>query len=453
MKNPTEVSIPYSIPVEMIINIISYLDNKHDIVNCMKLSKEIRDLIFKTPEIMRKFKFSYNYNSPCPIEFFRNRGASIRRLNLNIRPDDEALLRFLLNCTPNLELLVLYKTDDGRTERFMSFAEEYVGIGFADLSKLKYLLMQISDFDYFIKNTKNVKNLQNLTFLKKHHEHSKLLKEFLDQQNYKKELCLAYYAYKWNVDFKHLENVAEYVTEVINDGQITNESISIIFEKFTNLRKFFDLSQRMNIIAERLSSLNSQHKGLKTYVNNLETLNNLNFEIITAKFPNLEILVCNRFQVTEGTNNSLQTLHVNGMSFDNCRNFKLPNLKNFLVDFSSGLTQMLFWNEFSKNIENVEDIEITGYMHEMIDENFAQNLNKFQKLKTFMFTSLRIGSESDVIFVDKTMKVLKVSINLSLKCRIDFNVIWEKFIDYKLIETNFVKSNKLAKIYPSDFGI
>lgn len=450
MKNPIELSVPYSIPVEMIINIISYLDNKHDILNCMKLSKEIRDLIFKTPKIMRKFKFSYNYNSPCPIEFFRNRGASIRRLCLNIRPDDEALLRFLLNCTPNLELLILYKTEDGRTERFMSFAEEFVGIGLADLSKLKYLLMQISDFDYFIKNTKNVKNLQNLTIFEKRHEHSKLLKEFLDQQNNKKELSLVYFAYKWNVDFKHIENVAEYVTEVINDGQIINE---IIFEKFTNLRKFFDLSQRMNIIAERLNSLNSQHKCLKTYVNRDETINNLNFEIITAKFPNMDFLRCNRFQVTEGTNKSLQTLHVNGMSFDNCRNFKLPNLKNFRVDFSSGLTQMSFWNEFSKNIENVENIEITGYMHELIDENFAQNLNKFQKLKTFMFTSLRIGSESDVIIVDKTMKILKVSINLSLKYGKDFNVIWEKFIDYKLIETKFVKSNKLAKKFPLNFGI
>lgn len=449
MKNPTEVSIP----VEMIINIISYLDNKHEILNCMQLSKEIRDLIFKTPKIMRKFIFRYNYNSPCPIEFFRNRGTSIRRLYLNIRPDDEALLRFLLNCTPNLEMLEVCKIEDGITERFMSLDEEYVGIELADLSKLKHLYMQISDLDYFIKNTKNVKNLQNLTIFEKRHEHSKLVKEFLDQQNYKQELSLIYYAHKWNVDFKHLENVAEYVTDVINKGQIINEPNSIIFGKFTNLRKFFDLSQRMNIIAERLSSLNSQHKGLKTYVNKLETLYNLNFEIITAKFPNLEFLGCNRFQVNKGTNNSLQTLCVNGMSFDNCRNFKLPNLKNFRVNFSSGLTQMLFWNKFSKNIENVENIEITGYMHELIDENFVQNLNKFQNLKTFMFTSLRTGSESDVIFVDKIMKILKVSINLSLKYGIDFNVIWEEFIDYKLIETNFVKSNKLAKIYPSDFGI
>lgn len=398
----------------------------------MKLSKEIRELIFRTPKIMRKFKITYSYHSPCPLMFFGDRGASIRRLKLNIKPEDEILLRFLLNCTPNLEELELFKCENYTIYTWTSSAENRL----ADLSKLKSLDMQADQLDYFIKNTKNVKNLKNLTIYRKYQKQSELLKDFLDQQNHKRELNVILSTCNWNINGKFLEAVAEHVTEVVNNFRISDQSLSMIFGSFKKLRKFTDVSQRSTIITEQLTLRNLQSKSLKIYENRSETFKNSNFEIITKKFPNLETLVCHRFQVTEGSNNSLQTLHVCGMSFDSCRNFKLPNLKNFRVDFSTGLTQYLFWTKFYKNIENVENIEITGYMRELIDENLAQNLDKFKKLKSFKFTSIRIGSECDIIFVDKSSKMVDVSKDLELKYLINFGAIWEKFEGFKIFKNN-----------------
>jgi len=386
----------------------------------MQLSKEIRDLIFKTPEIMRKFKFTYNYQGRCPLEFFIDRGTSIRNLRLNMRPDDEAIMRFLLNCTPNLEELTFFNAMDDKSDRWMSYSDNFIGIGKADLPRLKYLHMKISGLDYFIKNTKNVKNLQYLSIFSKRQEKCEMFKSFMDQQNNKNELNFTFRNQNSITNVEFLLPMAEYVTEFTNNARISDENLVLIFEKFKKLRKFTDNYQTSNILAQRLSATKLQLKSLKIYESKNNYFRNLHFEVFNKKFPNLEVLKCERFLVTEGINDKLETLHVCGMSFDNNQNFKLPNLKNFYLDFSSGKAQHLFWDKFYKNIENVENIEITGYISELIDENFLQNLKKFPKLKTFKFVNIRNVIARDFIIVDNSTKVLKISKDLDYKYKVNF---------------------------------
>jgi len=144
------------------IPIISYLDDIQDIRNCMEVSKDIRDSLFKTPMVMRKIKLAISKTrcTPNRLEFVKYSGEFIRCLRLNFIGKSENTIKFVLHYVKNLEELdcenqdELYKNGlDLEFVNIQKFEES------TDLPRLKKLKLKTNNFNEFMKNIKSLNNL------------------------------------------------------------------------------------------------------------------------------------------------------------------------------------------------------------------------------------------------------------------------------------------------------
>lgn len=96
-------------PIEIWKHILCHLD-KEQLKKCLMISNEFRELIIKTPELMRKLQLIFfNENWQAKIPFIQNYGYFVR----SIKFDDcgfrsIADLRKILKLTPNVEKIILH---------------------------------------------------------------------------------------------------------------------------------------------------------------------------------------------------------------------------------------------------------------------------------------------------------------------------------------------------------
>lgn len=97
-------------PLEIWKHILCHLDNLEHLKQCLMISNEFRELIIKTPELMRKLQvIFFNENWQAKMPFIEEYGFYVR----SIKFDDCGFrsmrdLRKILMLTPNVETLVFY---------------------------------------------------------------------------------------------------------------------------------------------------------------------------------------------------------------------------------------------------------------------------------------------------------------------------------------------------------
>lgn len=97
------------LPLEILKHILCHLDKEH-LKQCLLVSNEFRELIIKTPELMRKLQvIFFNENWEAKMPFIEEYGFYVR----SIKFDDCGFrsmrdLRKILKLTPNVETLIFY---------------------------------------------------------------------------------------------------------------------------------------------------------------------------------------------------------------------------------------------------------------------------------------------------------------------------------------------------------
>ena len=196
----------------MILKIISNLKSIDDIRNCMLLSKEIKDSMLKSPEIMRNIKIQLKcfYETETAKKVLTEHGRYIRCLSILAKVKSSKLFKDLLSLVPNLEEFLLekrivlsrptypwsvvysswlnelvYESDKDSSDSDDEDEDEHTANedtdddvyvppptiklsdywndneNSLDMTKLKALKIDVRDLEFFLKATKNVKNLEN----------------------------------------------------------------------------------------------------------------------------------------------------------------------------------------------------------------------------------------------------------------------------------------------------
>lgn len=132
-------------PLEIWKHILCHLDRDH-LKQCLMISKEFRELIIKTPELMRKLQvIFFNENWQAKMPFIEEYGFYVR----SIKFDDCGFrsmrdLRKILMLTPNVETLVFYNcfilemTDIEHPDHHLQNVENHVEIENEDDAGLQH---------------------------------------------------------------------------------------------------------------------------------------------------------------------------------------------------------------------------------------------------------------------------------------------------------------------------
>jgi hypothetical protein len=208
-----ENATPSQLPMEIIIHIISFLNDIKDLHNCMLISKEIRDFIFKTPEIMRKILINFsecswvnlplikinekNVQDPITdnyinlshhphLQLLKDQGKYFRCLELRIDENIPNKFKFIMNRVVNLEDLN-FEVIESQTE-IKEVNESHKDS--PDLKNLKSFKINHNALKFFVKNTKNAKNIQKFTVIAPKIDSQEVLTDFIVQQDNLKEFTL-----------------------------------------------------------------------------------------------------------------------------------------------------------------------------------------------------------------------------------------------------------------------
>ncbi|KAL7012266.1 hypothetical protein ACKWTF_014728 [Chironomus riparius] len=225
---------PPTIPLEMILKVISNLKSIEDIKNCMLLTKEINTSIFKTQEIMKNIKVQLKcfFESDTAKKVLTEHGRYIRCLSILAKVNSPKLFKDLLPLVPNMDEFLLerkivlskptypwsvvysswlsdlvYESDKDSSDEEDEDEDEDIDDDLyipppnkklsdcwndnedsLDMIKLKALKIDVRDLEYFLKATKNVKNLEKLIIFSHGSTYDDFLFDFICQQKNLKEL-------------------------------------------------------------------------------------------------------------------------------------------------------------------------------------------------------------------------------------------------------------------------
>ena len=488
--------------MEVIINIISFLNEIDDLRSCFLLSKEIRDLIFKTPEIMRKIQIHFNQcnwvNIPLKknnvwnsnpnychddslvtepqVEFLENRGKFIRCLAFKTEEKFGEIFKFILNQVPNLEefdFQILDPKSEGN--EIFDISEQT-----PDLSRLKTLKTNNRALNFLIKNTKNVKNLQNLSIISPQSNSQEILTDFLIQQENLQEFSLRFATAMDIINFptrditnevkfhlkklklcfvngnrKHfidfLQTQAESVDELELNYKPHEEILDVVFTKFKNLSKW-----TLNIFGD--SPVFSefyphwQLPNMKKYIG--RSYSGVDLKNVYSRFPNLEYLWIWKLIDTTEIFSKLTSLDVGLLYSHKLENLKLPGLKNLKVFIYYGYNHEPYWVNFAKNNDNIQNLTIKDFQDTHDVTFVVKNLNIFKNLKTFKIGSCRRIGYGDVMGVDITSvkdqqffnmiidterKTIKTSKFISIKYPDIIEILLDNFRGFECIELSLHK--------------
>lgn len=154
-----------NLPIEMIIEIISHMNEIKDLRNCMILCKEIREMMFKTPKIMKKIQvvfqdFNYDEIEVLIFQFLYDKGRFIKNMSLFRKHKDPEFLPYVLNQVPNLEKLILNSDFTYNNNETKQSSE-----CFFRLPRLKNLIINTDEFENFATNVIDLQSIDKLILI------------------------------------------------------------------------------------------------------------------------------------------------------------------------------------------------------------------------------------------------------------------------------------------------
>lgn len=387
----------------MIVEIISHLNDIEDMRNCMLLSTDIKDFIYKTPKIMHKIQIAFksDINLEEISQFLDERGKFIKNIKIqeNFKENkiiDPLLIPVILNKCPNIEKFTHASHPDYsvmKTEKIVKYPFE--------LLRLKHLIIETDESGNFIANARNIKNLETLKCF--HHKLpiNENLTDFLCQQENLKELSLKYsilYAPKsfptrdirkeikfklnklnysinsrqFSPNFiKFLEKQAENLIELNLFGIIELEIYEIIFKKCKNLEKLSIFPQEGSY-----SYTNDHHDWMLSNLRYFES-EKLRFDYVYKKFPNIDSIKCSQIEKVEGTFEKLLNLDIKNLNENKFISIMLPNLRTLNVSS----VDLSTFEQLIRNSQKIESISVIDYSKCDKSKTFLNILKKLQKLK------------------------------------------------------------------------
>ncbi|CAG9811175.1 unnamed protein product [Chironomus riparius] len=462
------------LPHELVLEIISKLTSIDDLKNCMEISKEIHDLMFKTPEIMRNILINVDIaedDSEDTVEilkFLEANATSIRCLRMTIYATNACLkLRSILSDMRNLEevTMKLYSYASDRDANYK--VDENLII---NLPKLKSLETDLESFLLLMPNVKNNKNLVNCTISygnnrNMSNEHCENFVKFLSQQKVLKKLNLKFDD-NCPVDFPHrdisedlkfklttlsisrikntvnpmldsfLKIQGKYLKNLILENCPNDDFLEILFENFYNLKNLKLFIQKNNSIF----SEKCPHWELRSLMY-FEDLSNsfmgdkINLFKLVERFPNIEHLKCGDLLSCDQIFDKITILDLNYSNFTNLCHIKLPNLRVFTVKTTTVILEKNF-ESFLKNAPKIEkifmDFQFGGRL-QVESFNFMIKLNDLENLETFHIDFLRIKPteyEWKKCRINFMTKIVKISS--------DLDPIFERFLEFNFKSFKFV---------------
>lgn len=375
----------------------------------MLLSKDIRHIIFKTSDLMKRFDFTFDTNTDfvAEIEFLRTHGHSIQYLNLNYPYGSPKLMKFILNLIPNLNGLEFKNSEalNGLDEKIFE-PLKLKDVDPPELSNLQYLVLEVVDYEEFYEIFKNAKNILRITYKLATDNVEDEFLDFLVQQDSLKELTMVgFYDDMYDIRdlsqevkfqlrkldivsdcenfLKFLKTQAEHLEE-FRHTKLNNEIFKILLENCKNLRKIF-VTESCNFNIKWNDFIG--YKLETVWFLQFFSTNSINLATIYEIFPNLKSLKCLKIAVEPISFEKLQTLNIESLYLDSIKNTKFPGLTNLTVKYLQGFydnsnilyTEKEFNEEnFTKFIENVPNLE-----------NLTVNLTENQKSTKCVFKHLR----------------------------------------------------------------
>jgi len=392
----------------------------------MLSSKYIQDLILKTPEIMRKIKYSFRADIDIAeiAKFFSEKGKYIRKIGItnfsdpdrNTVTNNPLLISYIANQAPNLEDFACeYHT-------CYDISENTIYNPFY-MPRLKHLSLK-DQLPNFITNAQNIVNLETLT-LGYDLGYVKPVVDFLCQQKDLKELnfnddsklfksrdisndvkfnlttlgCYDHYNQKSQNFINFLKRQAGSLEELNICGPLNLELFEIIFTKCKNLRKMFSCSFFDSPAFENVNS--------DWTLNNLRHFNGRNvileskLNLVYAMFPNLVSLKCYELKIIEGTFDKLESLEVEYINCREIQNCKFPNLKNLSlcsVDFR--------WEQFARNIPKLEKFKLSEASDFSQFLILLKSLKYFNNIKNFVIINRYTENK---VSINTNSKVVEIS--------------------------------------------
>ncbi|CAG9811176.1 unnamed protein product [Chironomus riparius] len=471
-----DLDTKYRIPLEMIIKIISNLSSINDLKNCMLLCKDIRDLMLKTPEIMRKIviKAQISHDVQDKVNFFETTTKFIRKIDLNFKSvENFEGFKSILCQMVNLEELKFEL--NGKVE--VKHNEPF------ELPQLKVLDVNLKDLEVLTRNIKNLKNLHKLTvtceyFYNNFNEILQTFVNLLHQQESLKELRINAHDYRpfvfpdqqvnesmkfqltkltfygkctgsenFNNFFKpQAENLKELVLMCPDD----NGSLNAKFGNYKNLKKLtLDAAIDLSVPADenrpwKLDSVKIFkvfYESRLIYRTYTAANRQTNINDVVTRFPNVEEVHCEKVMNSDGIFDKITKLDI---SYINCCEFtkiKFPNLKKLTVSLIFEIKSELEFKNFAKTVENVKIFRLGFSINEII----LKNLQLFKNLKLFYFHF----DNNLHLLIDFEKKIVKFWSCIEIKI---LNVLILYFEGFKLLEIYKENGHKVDKRWEFSVG-
>ncbi|CAG9809133.1 unnamed protein product [Chironomus riparius] len=392
----------FTFPIEIILKIISYLNDKEDLFNSFCLSKEIYICMYKSPDIMRNIV--YKLNCGDDEKFLKYRGKFIRRLVLACFKEDRKFFLPSLNYTPNVEDLTL---DDLRKSRrslyYVETATDWES-GTDDGSVLT-LSDDESDNQEFIdqeyRNIRvnsyiNLNKLQSLTITNVFRESIKSLRV----ENLVKLSVTFEYGYNTFVIFVDFFCELKHLKELIFNGYIKFPFPNRDYKK-TALCKLRKIHMSF---CSNLKNNKNFGRFLEAQATEVEEMNlglNLNediFDTIFMKFAKLRRLTLSfsesyNFLSSDHPEWELPTLKYYKQSYGTTINLlnlanKFPNLKTFVGSSNLSVNLENFGHKFlDLNVEGIAKL-INGQFLTILLSSIDVKLLDLNELKSASFPNL-----------------------------------------------------------------
>jgi len=337
----------------------------------MVLSKEIKDSMFKSLEIMRNVKIQLNcfYESETTKKVLTEHGRFVGCLSILAKVKSAEFIKNLLSLVSNLEEFrlerrvvlsrptypwsVVYsswlsnlisKSEPKDNEPIVLFPIKKrlsdcwnCSDSSLDMKKLKVLKIDVRDLEYFLNATKNVKNLEKLTIFTTHYypiAYEEFIFDFICQQHNLKELNLInqYFRfpekdqiskvtfrlkrfrllltsdYKTNESFTNFLAIhAESLEELEVDHSLSPQSHKLMFEKFHKL-------QKLTLKSDKNSEIYSRNPNwILPNIKHFDDQNSLgiNLDKVLKRFPNIESFKCQVINDSSGKFHKITDLEVN----------------------------------------------------------------------------------------------------------------------------------------------
>lgn len=436
-------SMDLQFPIEIWKQILCHLEKDH-LKQCLLISNEFRDMIIKTPQLMRKLQvIFFNDNWEAKLRFIEENGFFVR----SIKFDDCGFrtiqdVKKILEMTPNVETLIFYNC------YFVEPHSEHVQHG--DNEEVNEQVHQPAEVEPAELDDNDPLNLPRLTFL--HLDSCNIAEKLVHNLRHcatLKSFKVTFY-YQTPVNFftdficqqTNLEELfcvgwSDMVFKSLFRDDI-NEKISFKLRKFTlecelgyheNFSKFLR-SQARHLQELELTCYNINFHYYRVLFNNFHHLKKLTlptdwfltderaveiencripslkqldlvgsnddvttFDVVLKIFPNLEILHCENlmhFAVHEILSRFTKLRHIKAENFrvELMMNLKLPSLKVLEIAYLYPICMSLFWEKLAEDCGNIERLVIKDIGNLKLNASIrkeigivVRNLANFKKLK------------------------------------------------------------------------